>query len=180
MTLPDELPPITIGDPGHMLHHEHLAEFFAGHGNRHEAGGVDHLVPLAVASDVVNLSQSRTSNVYGDLATAGPTVTITPGPVGIVLVWFGCMISTPNAQNAFGHMSLQASGGNTFTPDDTVGFGFRSDGQGSVVQPFVQGSRAHAFTGWNQESTTIRAKYASVNNSTTVSFHRRHLIVLTF
>lgn len=134
---------------------------------------------LTVQQAIVNTNQSRTTSVYGDLATVGPQLTVTPGPSGIVMVWWGCLIAVPNTQNAFGNMSLEASGGNVFTPTDNVAYAMRADGEGGAVAPFTSASRSHVFFDWEPVPTTITAKYNSVSTSITVNFQRRHLMVMT-
>jgi hypothetical protein len=116
--------------------------------------------PVAVT---ILTSETTASASYVDLATVGPSVTVTVGADGILLVGWGCHTSPAAGEN--GWMSLALSGANTLAASDDYTWG------GGVL---LIGGTTRCFTGLTPGATTITAKYRS-DGSHSHTFLRRHL-----
>ena len=131
----------------------------------------DIIAALARASTAeVTTSQTTTSTSYTDLATAGPTVTVTTGTKALVVV-SGYMFNNTGNQAAL--MSVAISGASTFAAADNWAvevFG----ATGSAVA--AGASRATLFTGLTAGSNTFTSKYKVTGGTGT--FRNRGIIVL--
>jgi hypothetical protein len=110
---------------------------------------------LGLGSSVVATSETTTATSYTDLATAGPSVTVTVGANGILLIIWGAEMAN-NTANAFAEMSFTLSGANTLAADDTRALRFQAYAGGAIGEY----SRVRILTGLNPGSTTVTAKYA--------------------
>lgn len=93
-------------------------------------------------------SQTTTSTTYADLATVGPSVTITTGTQA--LVWFGALISNSGANSS--RMSVAVSSASTVAASDAW----------AAVNVGTSANRifsAHMFTGLTAGSNIFTAKY---------------------
>lgn len=103
--------------------------------------------PSFAFAEVLSLGgESTSSTTYADLATVGPSATITVGASGIAVVGWNCQPTggTPSGQ----YMSVALSGGNTVAANDN----WALNGTGII-------GRTYVFTGLTPGSTTFRAKY---------------------
>lgn len=121
------------------------------------AGGVTS------ANNEVTADQTTSSVSYTDLATTGPTFSITVGGDGLLLVGWNCQFdgTTNGAQ-----MSIALSGANTVAASDQWALYC-----GGLTNGFAYG-RTYVFTGLSAGSTTVTAKYKSPSGSS-VGFQRR-------
>lgn len=117
--------------------------------------------------------QSTTSASYTDLATVGPSVTITIGSSGKALVIVTATIVVTGVIN-LAFMSFAASGGNTIAATDSYGVADTTpDNTGSRM------SAATLLTGLASSSTTFTAKYRKYGGGTGY-FQDRSLTVITW
>jgi hypothetical protein len=97
--------------------------------------------------------QSTSSGTYADLTTPGPSVTVTVGSSGNVIVMWGCAASSSSGYNA--RMSFALSGTNTIAANDTNAIIVAS----SYSAMYSTVSRMIVLTGLNPGVTTFTAKY---------------------
>lgn len=131
----------------------------------------------AVGSATVATSQSTTSTSYTDLATVGPTVTITTGTTAIVWISNRNTNNSGNANNSTGNnaMSFAVSGATTIAAADTTG----------ITVPTIHNTQEQSVgavfrvTGLTAGSNTFTAKYR-VHGVTpgTGSFYDRNMVVM--
>lgn len=121
-------------------------------------------------TDTVDIAENWSSGgTYGNLATVGPTVTVTTGSKAIVV--HGARIGGA-ATTASNKMSWACSGATTIAASDTWAAGC----VGTDTTGFLYTSRWYLATGLNAGSNTFQCKYA--NSSGTTSFDHRSLHVL--
>lgn len=120
----------------------------------------------------VSTSETRTSTTYGDLATVGPTVTVTTGTVALVI--FGTHVSNTNAGQG-GRMAVDISGATTSAASDTNSVLAES---GNANDGF-QWSYATVIDSLTAGSNTFRAKYRLVGAGT-ATFSNRSLSIVPF
>lgn len=115
----------------------------------------------------VATSQTTTSTTYTDLATVGPSVTVTIGSSGIALV---SVYVDVFSDTAFTITSFAASGANTIAASDQTSWtGGTTESSGSFVL---------VLTGLTAGSTTFKMKYRV--NSGTGTFQNRRIGVVAF
>lgn len=110
------------------------------------------------------------SLTYVDLATPGPTVSVTVGPSGVLLVKLGAMFTT-TSDNDGACMSFTLSGANTLAA---------ADENSILFEPLVLGARSKfgdvfMSTGLNPGLTTVTAKYRDIVDTGTdvgISFRK--------
>ena len=119
----------------------------------------------------VAANQSTSSASYTDLATVGPSVTVTVGPSGMVMFAISSLITVSAAQG-LGYISIAASGANTITASDTNYYVFQSSSSSGNLSASV----TKILSGLNAGTTTFTLKYKSLNSS--VSFLNRTLSVI--
>lgn len=124
---------------------------------------------VAAGQDIAT-DQGTTSATYTDLATVGPSVTVTVGTSGILLVGVGC--STNNNAQGEDYMSYAFSGANTLAASDANAF----EAVSFVGGAKNSGSRTILHTGLTPGSTVITAKYR--RNTSTGNFSNRHLFAI--
>lgn len=121
---------------------------------------------LGAAAARVDTAESHTSNSYGNLATTGPTVTVTIPASGNALVTVTARID-PTSGNT-GYMSF--SGGGASAADNQA---LVRDAGTSAGTGYIQASATFLVTGLTPGSQTLTAKYKG--NAT---FSNRHLVVV--
>lgn len=114
---------------------------------------------LGPQTSSIETQETTTSTSYTDLATPGPSVTVTVGSNGILLVGWS-MRSAPSVASTRTQMGIALSGANTMaassssyrpiTQRDPSTAGGNSGATGTTVQ---------LLTGLNPGATTITAKY---------------------
>lgn len=139
--------------------------------------GADVLDPAIIPGVVFNPStafistgENTTSTTYTDLATPGPSVTVTVGSSGNLLLFFGAAIANVGAGSSLGVISFVLSGANILAP---------SDSRASAAGP-PAGSSSGAFTslqltGLLPGPTTIKLQYRVTAGTT--NFSGRNLTV---
>lgn len=131
--------------------------------------GANAIATRVPSTATVTTSESTTTTSYTDLATAGPSITVTCGT--IAMVWF----AASQANNVADHAcltSVEVSGASSVTASDN--WAILSDGV--TAGNFIRYGMAHAFTGLTAGSNTFKMKYRA--GSTTASFQFRELLVL--
>lgn len=121
----------------------------------------------------VATTQSTTSTSYTDLATAGPSVTVTIGQSGLALVIVTAFAFNGTASQV-NYMSYQVSGATSRSPSDAKAMILHSE----TVNGQGRQSAMHLETGLAPGSTTFTAKYRV--NGGNGSFANRTLIVVTW
>jgi hypothetical protein len=123
------------------------------------------LAARAPGAAVVATSQTTTSTSYADLATVGPSVTVTTGTQAVV--WHGAAISNSGANST--RMSVAVSGASTVAASD-------------AWAAIVVGTSAHNlgkfhfFTGLTAGSNIFTAKYSVAAGTGT--YVNRELVVI--
>lgn len=95
------------------------ASFNDGTGIANQTITPNHLA-LSADTATVTTTQTTTSTSYTDLATVGPTVTVTVGVNGKVLVFMSSKVAN-NTANAYTHVAFAVSGANTIAAADING-----------------------------------------------------------
>jgi hypothetical protein len=135
-----------------------------------QSQGVKWAVAAAAASATVATSETTTSTSVTDLATPGPAVTVTVGPLGIAIVsisFWGYVTSS-----AIGYMHYAVSGANTISLDTS-----RAIKNDSIIQETW--TVVDVLTGLTPGSTTFTAKYL-IGGSGSANYAYRYLQVVTF
>lgn len=133
---------------------------------------------VTTASGQETAAGTRASGTYGDLAgvgvTAGPSATVTVGPRGVLLVWFGAMASRNGAGNT-AIVSVALSGANTLAAGDANAAYASGTGNGYAIPC----GRPLVLTGLVPGSTTVTLKYRNdPDDATTWSYANRTLLVV--
>lgn len=79
---------------------------------------------LSGSGALVSASQTVTSTSYTDMATVGPTVTVTTGTTALIGMYANLRNSNAAAQT---HMSFEVSGATTIAADDATSIMLQSD-----------------------------------------------------
>ncbi|MEU4772973.1 hypothetical protein [Micromonospora sp. NPDC023644] len=131
--------------------------------------GPNSVAERAVESDAIATTQTTGSTGYTDLATVGPSVTVTTGTKAILL-WSALMSnSTANAKT---YMDYQVTGATTRAPQDASSLRFQS----STVGQEARCGQVMFEEGLTPGSNTFTAKYHT--NGGTGSFGDRRLTVI--
>lgn len=109
---------------------------------------------LSPATDTVSTAQTTTSTTLVDLATVGPSVTITIGANGLALISLYAWASN-NTAGSFSMMGFAASGANTFSATQTETLLIRSYNNNGATGA----SATFLLTGLTPGTTTFTAKY---------------------
>jgi hypothetical protein len=127
----------------------------------------------AINTSLVTTNQTTGSTSYTDLATTGPSVTLTTGTSAIA-IW-GARYDDDTNLGADGWMSIAVSGASTVSASDNYSaYGFQGFG-GNNQLPIVFG---YKFTGLTAGSNTFTAKYRRSGGSA-AGFAFRWLIVMS-
>lgn len=124
----------------------------------------------AINLDYISTEQSTSSTSYTDLATTGPTVTLTTGTSAIVV--FGAIYRDNDNLGNDGFMSVAVSGASSVSASDTwSAFG----NQGLNLCHIVN---AYKFTGLTAGSNTFTTKYKKSGGTSSAGFYNRFLLVI--
>lgn len=127
----------------------------------------------AIDSAQITTSQSTSSTGYTDLATVGPSVTLTTSTSAIVM--FGCRYNDDGNLGNDGFVSYAVSGATTISASDSyAGFGH----QGFGGEQNVPLNYHHKVTTLNAGSNTFTLKYRKSGGSSTAGFLYRYLTVV--
>ncbi len=133
---------------------------------------LDTGTPARIVSASVATSQGTSSASYTDLATTGPSVTLTVPPSGEIVVDISSWLTTSTNLNVRGYMGFVLSGANTLAASDAQGASGWGVSTGGVVGTI--GRRIH-LTGLNPGTTTVKAVYKA--SAATATFYDRNIIV---
>ena len=125
----------------------------------------------ASATAEVTANESTSSSSYTNLATTGPSVTITTGTKALVTVT--CFMQQNSSSGGYGYMSFDVTGASSISASDTRAVYNR------MVYSSDDGMRASVttlVTGLTAGSNTFTAKYKS--SPSTTSFNNRSIIVV--
>jgi len=124
-----------------------------------------------IVTDYVATAESSASTGYVNLATVGPTVTVTTGTKGLISV--GCLHDNATA-TARGWMSHAISGASTAAASDTYAFVATSD----AANQTYGASHVMLWTTLTPGSSTFQAKYRATSNTSTWTFRRLIVVAL--
>lgn len=122
-------------------------------GSLFAVASANSIVERIPASDLVSASETTASTSYTDLATVGPTVTVTSGTFMIIVVGGRLGPNTTAAQSV--KMSWAISGATTRAANDTWAAGPTGLGTSGAIYT----SRWY-YAGVTAGSNTVQAKYA--------------------
>ena len=131
--------------------------------------GANSIVERAIASDAIATTQTTGSTAFTDLATVGPSVTVTTGSSAILL-WSALMSNSTAAANTY--VDYAVSGATSRSPSDASSLRFKSDTGGQELragQVMYEG-------GLTPGSNTFKLQYHV--NGGTGSFGDRRLTVI--
>lgn len=124
-----------------------------------------------VASPFVATSETRAATTYGALATAGPSVDVTVGESGILLVHIACLIGE-TSDNDGGAVSFTLSGANTLAADDSRRISFI----GNVVNAGAEFGKIIPVSGLSPGVTTVTMVYKDLlDTGNDVTYANRQL-----
>lgn len=109
----------------------------------------------ANAVDIVDTSETTTSTSFTDLATVGPTVTLTTGTKALIVITSYLHNSTNSTTNFIG---FEVSGATSIAPDSTRCL-FLSNTSTGNARPELRYSWAYILTGLTAGSNTFTLKY---------------------
>jgi hypothetical protein len=131
--------------------------------------GANSLAERIVSSNEVQTSESTPSTSNTDLATVGPTVTVTTGPNAVV--FWGCQLENATATQQ-SLMDFAISGASTRAASDTTALRYQSPNASNHLRAAV----CDLVTGLTPGSQTVKAKYWVAGGTGT--FSRRRLSVM--
>lgn len=135
------------------------------------ATGVNSLAARTPTRARVETAESTTSSSFTDLATVGPSVTVTTGTKALVIITAGINNTSGDIASS---ASFSVSGATSFSADNTV----RIARDGIAANTLVRYSGATLFT-LTAGSNTFTMKY-STQAATTATFSVREIIVIPF
>ncbi len=139
------------------------------------ATGLHAIAERVFSTDTVDVDETIASSTYGNLATVGPTVTVTTGTKALVVQGVRAGDNTAVAvSHPSNKMSWAISGATTRAAADDWAAGIVANGNGNG--PVIYTSRWYLATGLTAGSNTFQAKYAC--SSGTGHFNHRSLHVL--
>jgi hypothetical protein len=124
-------------------------------------------------TDTIATSQGTTSTSFTNLATVGPTISITTAGI----VWLFWAASASNSQAATGsRMGIDVSGATTFGAADSYALQIQDQAVGGGGH-FAMSMTLEAL---NAGTNTFTAKYRSNSAGGTATFQFRELVVMAF
>lgn len=136
--------------------------------------GLHAIAERVFSTDFLDVLETVASSTYGNLATVGPTVTVTTGTKALVVQGGRIGDNTAAVGNPSNKMSWAISGATTRAAADDWAAGGVWVGNGNG--PVIYASRWYLATGLTAGSNTFQAKYAC--SSGTASFDHRSIHVL--
>jgi len=131
----------------------------------------------APQSNTIVTAENRTLSTYGDLATVGPSVTLTPSVTGNVLALVSATCNLL-ATSQIAVCSVELSGGNTLAASDFNAGGIFG-AAGTDTRYAIRAAVAVALSGLANASTIFRMKYRS-DGTGAASFSNRVLALIPF
>jgi hypothetical protein len=136
--------------------------------------GLHGIAERVFSTDFIDVLETRASSTYGNLATVGPTVSVTTGTKALVVQGARIGDNTAAVGNPSNKMSWAISGATTRAASDDWAAGIVNVGNGNG--PVIYTSRWYLATALTAGSNTFTAQYAC--SSGTASFDHRSLHVL--
>lgn len=133
--------------------------------------GNNSIAERVPSAATVATSQTTTSTSYVDLATVGPSVTVTTGTTAIVY-WSVAMSHSSGGPEM--STSVAVSGATTIAANDN----WRLLESGVSANNVNRGGQAHRFTGLTAGSNTFTLKYRTT--AATATFYDRNILVIPF
>lgn len=121
-------------------------------------------------------TQQSTTSGFGDLGTVGPSVTITVGSSGVLVVSIYSWISN-NIANGTSLMGFALSGANSRSPSNAEAI---QSTNSSVSEAGYRIGATIVLTGLTPGSTTVTAKYSNATGGNTASFADRRISAWTY
>lgn len=115
--------------------------------------GTDYIVPTSLSAATVSSDETTASTAYADLATAGPSVTITTTGT-TAIVWLSALEYKTSVGNT-AYLSVAVSGATTVAANDTNAVA----GGSYLSTTYVPLSRVLILTGLTPGSNTFTLKY---------------------
>lgn len=128
---------------------------------------------FTASGNVINTIQTTTSATYVDLATAGPSATVTIGASGTAIVMLTAQAMTASS-GVEAYMGFAVSGATTVAASDTQALVSATRNTGDTPKS----AATFWVTGLNAGSTTFTSKYRSGTSGTLASFDYRNIIVI--
>ena len=138
-------------------------------GRMYVTNGNNSIAERVPTEGTVATSQTTTSTTYTDLATVGPTVTVSTGTTAIV--WFNCQMEN-SSSDAETSVSVALTSGSTIAASDD----WRLLQSGVAAGSTNRLGMVHRFTGLTVGSNAFTMKYRVSGGTGT--FQRRSIIVL--
>lgn len=132
------------------------------------ATALNTVATRAIASDSVSTSQTTTSTSYTNLATTGPSVTITTGTA--VVVALNALMSN-NSAGQTSYMSVDTSGATTLAASDAYCVAYES---GAASDQIIHSGVF--LLGMTAGSNTYTAKYRVTGGTGTFQYRRMAII----
>jgi hypothetical protein len=133
--------------------------------------GANAIAERQVTQSDIATGQTTTSSSFTDLATVGPSVTVTTGTKAFV--WFGAQMSN-TAANVVMQIAVNISGATTQAPDTTADLYFDGLAAGNAFRA----TTCHLFTNLTAGSNTFKLQYRV--GAGTGTFYDRSLGVIAF
>lgn len=146
------------------------------HKHPREAGGGGGGSAIAVQKDYLFNFETTAIGAFGNLATVGPTITITVGASGVLVVNIAVWIRSDTA-NQGGAMSFSLSGANVAAADFSKSI---ESVQPAANQNYFGLGATFILTGLIPGATTVQGKYATTGGGSVASFGNRHISAWTF
>jgi hypothetical protein len=132
--------------------------------------GANAIAERVIDSATVATSQTTASTTYADLATAGPSVTVTTGTQALVFVT--CQLSNNSGVNQRALAAVAVSGATTYAANDVDAIRYQVFGSNADHR----GTSAVLFKALTAGSNTFKMQYRV--DGGTGSFSNRHLCVI--
>lgn len=129
---------------------------------------------LNPAQQQIVTAEGTTSTSYVDLATVGPSATVTVGVKGQLLCIYNTRLGV-SLTSGSALCAVSLSGANTYAGNDNDAI--EANSAGSTTQ-LSSGAYVKLFTSLSSGSTTVRLKYRSTNAAATSTFARRSLVAI--
>lgn len=142
-----------------------------------QSTGTKWAAAAAAATAKVLTSESTSSGTYTDLATPGPAVTVTVGPLGIAIVTISADLNF--GRQGQGVTSFAGTGANSISAADVNGVGLANSLTNLSDHVAVQAGTSTVLTGLTPGSTTFTMKYRVVVDDS-IFFDTRQIGVVTF
>lgn len=141
-------------------------------GSYFAVSGTNSIAERTPAQDIILTDEGISSSTYTDLATVGPTVTVTTGTNAIVL--FGTEIAA-NSDNISAVVSYAVSGATSIAASHD----WRVEADGHPSGNYNTRYRSHLRTDLTPGSNTFTMKYQSIGAAGS-QFRQRSLLVLPY